>query len=388
MKQDWNMKKKNLLPKKELEEVLKTSYEQIWKYKGKENQNWEDRIFKTYDYLKKRNKVFGELVTQDDYFRQVNRLYHDELTQEVFNEKITNDLGTMETFVFYFEVPNVYNFNKNLSIGPCKCYAFENLPKSVAFEFVEWTKIIEHNEYPEDKEYRIERLKQFLFLKLIVKGIGFDQCMKQAEKTVEQNLNILRYIFGTNIQPSMIVVHLLDRHYVDAAYGNFIQRLENHKGHGRYDEIYDRDLRTLSKIFKKKSPTDLESRIKASVCMFGTSLSIQYLPLRLISLCSGLESLVVNNRIKNREQISKRIPDLIQESSSDSTCQKLVELYKKRNLSTHQPTSIDISKEDVTECEDFLERSIDNMLRLLDEGYKSLDKHKPVFSKFGWKNIL
>ncbi len=381
------MKKKSLLPEKELKDVTKSSYEKIWKFKGKENQNWEDRIFKTYDYLKKRNKIFGESVSEDDYFKQVNRLYHKELTQEEFNKKIINDLATVETFVFYFEVPNVYNFNKNFSVGHCQCYTFEDLPKRVVYEFVEWTKIIEHNEYPEDQEHRIEQLKQFLFLKLIVKGIGYDQCMKQAEKTVEQNMNILRYVFGSNIQPTMIVVDLLDRHYADAAYGDFMQRLENHKGHGRYDEIYDKELRILSKIFKKKLPTDLESRIKASVCMFGTSLSIPYFPLRLIALCSGLESLVVNSRVKIREQISKRIPDLIEEPSNNTACQKLVELYKKRNLSTHQPISISISKEDVKECGDFLEHSIDKMLGLLEEDYKGLDKRKSIFSKFGWKTL-
>ncbi|MGY5148615.1 MAG: hypothetical protein ACW9W3_00960 [Candidatus Nitrosopumilus sp. bin_68KS] len=375
---------KKRIKEKELNDIVHSSYEKIWKFKGKKNQNWEDRIFKTYDYLKKRNKIFSELVTKDDYFKQINRLYHDELTQKEFTEKIIQNLCTIETFNFYFQIPKMYNFNKNLSLGKCRCYAFTDLPKRVAYEFLEWTKIIEKNEYSEDQEYRIEELKQTLFLKIVVKGIGYDKCMAHAEEIIEQNMNILRYLFESNIHSTMIVVDLFDRHYVDAAYGDFTQRFENIQGHGRYDLIYENEFKKLSDIFKKKSPTDLEARIKRATCMFGTSLTISFLPLRLIALCSGLESLVVSERQDIRKQISIRITDILNESNNALIQQKLVELYKKRNLSVHQPTSICISDDDIQECQKFLKFTISNMLKLLDDGYKTLDKSKPLSHKFGW----
>ncbi len=91
------MKQKKFLPEDELLDVSKSSYQRIWKFKGKENQNWEDRIFKTYSYLSKKNKVFGKMVNQDDYWQCINPLYHKELSQAQFEEEIIDQMCTMRT---------------------------------------------------------------------------------------------------------------------------------------------------------------------------------------------------------------------------------------------------------------------------------------------------
>jgi len=381
------LKRKKFLPDDEFNDVVKSSYERIWKFKGKENQNWEDRIFNTYSYLSKKHKTFSKMVTQDDYWDVINRLYHDELSSNQFKEKIVRNLCKIETFVFYFEIPRLYNFNKNISLGKCQCYSFSEIPKRVRNEFIDWAILGLPDQSDEAKKDRIEYLSQFLVIKLIVRGIGFDKALVDAQEEVEQNLNILRYIFEEDIQPRLIIAENYDRHIVDGPFGNWSQHIETNWALGRFEDYFEDEINFLSKIFKKKSSTDLEVRIKQAVNMFGVSLTISYLPLQLIALCSGLESLVVIKPRNIGKQISSRISDILNEENYNKTKNDLATLYKKRNTSIHIPTKEYISKDDVKLCLNYLKKSIKKITSLRNEGFTALDsnKSKSLFSKFDWK---
>lgn len=378
------------LPEIEIIDITKSCIDKIWIHKGTRNQNWENRIFGTYTKLAKRNPIFSKHVDKSDFWRCVNEKYDLEYSNSEFKEKIMEEMCTFNNFEFYFTIPAMYNFPTGLRLGLCICYKFPDLPKNIQKEFVEWWKIA----YPwkkeeiEEKEHRLEILQEFLFLKIRVKSIGFENALNKAQESVETNLNILRFVFRTRVYFTGITLLWGKKKILDGIWGNW-EDLTIHFSNARsYDKMYDDDITILSQIFSEMLPVDLEQRIKEAVICYGLSHSLPYDPLKLIMLCSGLEALVVKEWGAKGEIIAKRIPDLISKNDTTLLEGNLRQFYRKRSSVVHATIKEKITKSDVYICQDYLHNSIQNMITLRKHGYATLfgkPMSKSIANKFNWK---
>lgn len=377
------------LPKNELDDVVKSSYEKIWKFRRQENENWEDRIIATFSYLQKRNRTFSKFVNFDDYWDIIDRMYHDKNSFSEFKEKIIRNLCRFETFNFYFEIPRLYNFSKKVKLGKCICYAFSELPLKIQREFIDWTEMaypyVDENKI--SKKERLEFLSQFLFLKIQLVGIGDRISLENANEIVDSHLNIFRYLFDADIQTTLVVGENVTRKIVDGPFGKWNYISNNNWALGRYDEFFYDEIKFLSDIFKKNKPVELDLRIKEAVNMYGISFTIHYPPLKLITLCSGLESLVVTEKRGKGKQISKRVSSLLDKSNNSEVKSDLILLYNKRSESVHGFDKNAISKYEVKKCQKYLKQAIKKMLEFRKNGYSNLrgrNATKSLCYNFGW----
>ena len=157
---------------------------------------------------------------------------------------------------------------------------------------------------------------------------------------------------------------------------------------GRYEEMYADKISQLSKIFQNEKNTDLEQRVKQATVMFGYSLSQKKFPIRLILLCSGLESLVVKEREAIGEKLSERIPVLVEDTNKTDVKGLIKKLYLKRSRVVHSKLSDTITKQDIQICQKYLFQSIEKILNLIDEGYSSLESdkdQKSLMDLYTWK---
>lgn len=378
------------LPKAEIDNINKSCYEKIWFYKGTKKQNWEDRIFGTYEKLAKKNINFSEYVHVDDFWRCINGMYRKDYNKFQFKEKIIDEVCTFKNLEFYFTIPAMFMFPTGISIGACKSYEFNDLPKDTQEEFSGWWEIAYpwSKEEKEEKEYRLKRLKSFLFLKIKIRGIGFTKALEQAEDIVENNLNILRFIFKKPVNYTGITVFWRKRKISDGMWGDW-ENLKVHFSNPRaYDEMYRKNIDRISKLFSKKRLTELEGRVREAIIFHGISYSLPNNSLKLIVLCSGLESLVVKERGIKGERIAERIPDVLPLKNKTKIKGNLRKFYRKRSRVVHVRLKEIITNEDTTMCQDYLHSAIDEMLNFIDQHYEALTEKKgkkSLIKKFGWK---
>jgi len=380
-----------MLPQSEIDDICRQSFEKIWKFHHTEKQNWENRIFGTYEKLSNKNKSFSEYVDSFDFYHCIDDMYHNDYSRKQFEKKIKKKLGTFKKYEFYFMIPGTFNFTTNLKLGVCTCMEFKDLRKKVQKEILDWWEAHPFNrEYKEDKAHRINLLKQNLCLRFDVETIGFSRALTNAEQVIDLNLNILRLVYEGNIQSSLGVVYVPKGKFTAGAYGDWehTRGLKDFPWLGRYDKIYADKIAALSKIFQEESISDLKQRVKQATVMFGYSLDLKKFPIRLILLCSGLEFLVVAEKEKIGERISDRIPDLLEEKNKTAMKGKLRKLYRKRSRVVHSKLSDTITKQDIKICQEYLSYSIERVLKYIQEGYSTLAPkkgEKSLMKNFNWK---
>ena len=158
-------------------------------------------------------------MDSDDYYHCLDDMYHFNYTPKRFEKEIKKHLCKFKKYEFYFIIPGTYNFPTNLQLGECVCMEFQHLKDEVQEEILHWwTEAHPFNhEYEEDKQHRIDLLKQYLCLRLDVETIGFSRALANVEQTIDLNLNVLRLVWEGNIQPSLGVVYVNKEKFTDGA---------------------------------------------------------------------------------------------------------------------------------------------------------------------------
>lgn len=379
------------LPEEEILDICKTATKKIWHYKENVNQDWEKRIIRSYDLLCKRNKVFANNVHLWDFHGCIDGMYHDNFSDKEFQQRLMEGICTFVTVDYYFTIPYLYNFPTDLPIGYCTSVKFEDLPKKVQTEFeYHWKfyfKTNKENHY--NPEELVEDKKEYLCLKTRIDVIGGHNAKIRAQDKVDRSLNILRFIFKTNIQASGYVERLPKFDDADG-YSSVHSSLPKDRwgALGRFQEYHEKRIKELSKIFKVTNPSDLQQRIRESIISCGIAMTIRYEQYKLILLCSALEVLVVDEYNNIGEKIAVRTADILKENKS-KIIGDLRKLYHKRSSIVHDHVKDKVTKEDVVLMNNYVTDTIGEIIQLTKMGFKTLQSRKGTKSlanKFGWSH--
>ena len=367
------------LPQKEIENICTTAINKIWKFKTNENKDWEDRIFNSYRKLASKNEVFAKNVDEGDFFACINDMYHEEYTDQEFRNKIVEELCTFHEIEFYFTIPYVYNFPTDLKIGYCESIEFKDLPQAVQDEFIDrWKNSFEHNTGRwRNEDELIQWQKQYLCLKYKSETIiHLRNTKSRAKSMMDVSLNILRFIFERDVQWTGIVDYSPNYVVADGTeYDHNVPPNSTWSAIGRYDDYFHNEIiKSLTKIYTKPNPVDIEQRVRESIIMFGIATTTKYLQFQLVLLCSALEVLVLNERENIGEKLAERVSEILTKEKKDKVKGDLIKLYKKRSSIVHSKIKLEVNDSDIKLMKNYVKSTIKEIIMSRKQGLTNLTR--------------
>lgn len=289
-------------------------------------------------------------------FERIFSVDMNSLTEKKFRD-ILKEIFEFRNFTYYIPIDQIEDFPQGIEMGKCKTIHYSEFPRSTG-PIIKG--IIE--------KYNKQLPNKNLFLKTVVRTIGFENANRKFEEIIEDTLHILKFFINSDIR-----------------YSGYLLRVSNesqllggvHWAPPHFPGVYNSNMREglkiLSELFMGKKLTEIEERIKKAVIIVSISRGIRYDGFRLSVLCSALEALLTAKNDPITLKLSERISFLIKVKKMRrlDVYKEVHYLYGLRSSFIHQTEEEEVSvgRHEVLLVHFYIDAVINKFINLLDKGY-------------------
>lgn len=335
-------------------------------------EKFEQRLENTYEKIKV-IADFEQLIEKYDFVTDLSPEDHPEIYQEYtknnFLKYAKKVLFKARKYTFYYPLGGIENFPTSIEIGYCKSMSFTKLPMNVQKFFIKrWSGDYDYRpELITDKKEVIKRRKKYVFLKFEISSIGSNRTQSYASSIVNESLHILRYVSddecGT-LEPAFN--ENKGNYYISTEVGNTITNIH------LFNKNMKNEIKILTDIFQKEPKNDLEERIVKAITMSGIATEIPYYAVKLLMLCSGLETLLLSERGNIGYKLAERFAFLIKAGKKRiDVFNEIIELYGKRSTYAHKGKQ-GVTEEEFEKLNHYFKFAIRKIVDLRNNGYEKV----------------
>lgn len=344
----------------------------VWKFRNESIDKFESKIDSTYEKIKNIGG-FEQLVEKYDFISDLSPEDHPEIYQKYtknnFLRYVKKKFFKTRKYSFYYPLGEIQYFQTSIEIGYCKILTFNKLPQQVQKFFIKtWNGEYDYRpEYITDLKEIIKQRKKYVFLKFEILSVGVNRTQDYAQSIVNESLHILRYVSNTDcgtLEPTFSDNRR--NYYKSFQIGNVITRVHS------FNKNMKNEIKILTEIFQKEPKNDLEIRIESAITMSGIAIQMPYPSVRLMMLCSALETLLLFDRGNIGYKLAERVAFLIKtEKKRIDVFTEINELYGKRSTYTHKGKE-GVTEEEVQKLTNYFKIVIEKIIELRKKGYEKV----------------